>query len=208
MGGLCTYTESAGNSNDCDEELAAIIKDPMGSVGLYGMKPDALKLTMNAFYGKTIENVENRSNNEIVSDVKTLERLASSPLFINYKRVSENKDGGAYFAKRRKQIVCLDKPIYIGKTILDRSKLSLMKFVQEELLRVYGVDNVQIGGTDTNSIHVMITGYDRETCYSKFSEFNCVMDNLKMAKGLTIGTYKRDESRAGELLCGRTKVVD
>ena len=194
--------------DDCEHELKTIKSNPSNCKTIYGMTSDSLKLTMNAFYGKTIENVENRSNNSITSKKDEIERLISSPLFISYNKLGDNyiEDdvdhphySSIYFIKRKKRRVLLDKPIFIGKTILDRSKLSLMRFVYDELFRVYGYDNVQIGGTDTDSVHVMITGYTREECYSKFDEFNCVIDNSKVPKGLKIGTYEREESHAGEL---------
>ena len=186
-----------------ESELKFIQENPRGAAQIYKLRSDELKLTMNSFYGKSIEDVENRSNNDIVSNVKKVAKLASSPLFIEYKILTRTDDEGEtgglkplYFVKKRQNKILLNKPIPIGKVILDRAKMSLMKFVYDELFRVYGYDRVHIGCTDTDSVHVMIEG-DKESVYNDFSKFNCVFDNSKVS--VERGSYLRDDTHAGEL---------
>jgi len=219
--------------NKDSEEYNFILNNPKECKCLYDIKSNQLKLTMNAFYGKTIENVENRTNNIIESNIKNVEKYMSSPLFKSINLITKSTDDDnpnqkyIYFIKNGTREIILDKPIFIGKCILDRSKLSLMKFVYDDLFRVYGIDNIDIGATDTDSIHVKIKTdleehindinclnnindinhmnykhdkeYYRTKIYNKFSEFNCVMDNSKIDKKNEVGNYKRDESNAGKL---------
>lgn len=150
---------------------------------------------MNCIYGKTIEDVEKRQNAELLTidenakKNRTLERRVSSPFFQRIDKLG----GNSYFIKMKKRNVTLDRPVFIGKTILDRSKLSLMKFTKD-LFEVYGVDNVSILGTDTDSVHVKID-CDRELYFDKFKELKTAMD-LSGSGDYTnqgvLGTFKEE----------------
>ena len=181
---------------DTDSELKSIREDPKTAIDKYDIQSNTIKLTMNAIYGKTIENVERRHRNVITGKDLLIKKNLSSPLFVEHNVLSGGNNP-LYHIKMQNRRICLNKPIFMGKTILDRSKLSLMQFVYDDLFRVYGVDNVTINGTDTDSIHVKISGYSIDECYSKMSEFNKVIDRSKVK--FNRGEYVRDETHAGEL---------
>lgn len=66
----------------------------------------------------------------------TISGNISSPLYKSHDMI--NKD--LVFIRRKKR------------------ELSLINFVHDDLSRVYGVENVHNLGTDTDSVHVQITG--------------------------------------------------
>ena len=187
-----------------DEELLQYVKqneidfirgDPISAMKKYDNTSNAIKLSMNGVYGKTIENVERFYNNIITGNKLSAAKAIANPLYVQHKQLCDSENP-LYYIKLQKREICLDKPIFMGKSILDKSKLSLMKFVKD-LFDVYGVENVSIGATDTDSIHVKISGYSREECYNKQLELNSVMDRSKIK--VDVGSCVGDETHAGEL---------
>ena len=80
----------------------------------------------NAFYGKTMENVRDRVNIQFCLTKERFLKHTGSPLFANQINIiSEN---GLCLVKTNRRTVVLNKPIYIGATVLDLSKLLMYKF--------------------------------------------------------------------------------
>jgi hypothetical protein len=88
----------------------------------------------NAVYGKTMENVRNRINLEIVNKIYRLRRLIRSPFFKD--RVIYNENLCAVSLHRNE--VLMNKPIYVGMCILDLSKYLMYDFQYEKMYPVYG----------------------------------------------------------------------
>ena len=88
---------------------------------------DFHKLANNSMFGKTMENVRERSNIEIVNenDVKRLEKLIARP---NYKGSFRFEDSNLVSVNMKKTGVVLNKPIYLGQSILDISKVLMYDF--------------------------------------------------------------------------------
>jgi hypothetical protein len=84
---------------------------------------DFFKLMNNSVYGKTMENVKNRMDLHLTSCDKNAVKWFSKS---NLKRCTNTF--GLYMIEMYKTKVVLDKPIYVGTTILDLSKLLMMKF--------------------------------------------------------------------------------
>jgi hypothetical protein len=84
---------------------------------------DFYKLMNNSVFGKTMENVRNRMQLHLTADDRNAEKWFSKPHFKNCTETF-----GLYMIELYKQEVCLDKPIYVGTTILDLSKLLMMRF--------------------------------------------------------------------------------
>ena len=79
---------------------------------------DFFKLMNNAVFGKTMENVRKHRDNKIVTTDKRRNQLASEPNYHTTKYFSEN-----LMATEMKKIkVKINKPIYLGMSILDISK--------------------------------------------------------------------------------------
>ena len=82
---------------------------------------DFFKLMNNSCFGKTMENVRGRIEFQLVNDVKKLDRM---------KRVKQVTifDENLVGVHSSKYSVTLNKPIYVGASVLDDSKLLMNKF--------------------------------------------------------------------------------
>ena len=107
------------------------------------------KIRNNAFYGKTIENVYNRQDVELVNDLDRYIKLVENIGFI----YSVEFDDDLVAVNKTKGIVNLDKFNYIGFVILEKAKLFMYKaiygYVEKKLDCSYHY-------TDTDSIFINI----------------------------------------------------
>ena len=82
------------------------------------------KLLNNAVYGKTMENMRKRIKIRITKTQKDFLKYVSRPTYISHN----------IFGKRlvainaKKEQLILNKPIYVGNTVLELSKLAMYKF--------------------------------------------------------------------------------
>ena len=76
------------------------------------------KLMINSVYGKTMENLRKRINVRIINNEKDFLKYTSRPTHITYKVF--NKNWAAIH--EIKHVLILNKPIYVGFTVLDLSK--------------------------------------------------------------------------------------
>ena len=79
---------------------------------------DFFKLIINSVYGKTMENLRKRMNVRLVNNEKDFLKYTSRPTYITHK--SFGKDYAAIH--KINPVLMLNKPIYIGCTVLDLSK--------------------------------------------------------------------------------------
>ena len=79
---------------------------------------DFLKLMINSVCGKTMENLPKRINVRLVNNEKDFFKYTSRPTYITHKIFG--KDYAAIH--EIKPVLILNKPIYIGFTVLDLSK--------------------------------------------------------------------------------------
>ncbi len=99
----------------------------MRAKGTTDFEKDFYKLMNNSVFGKTMENVRNRVNVKLVTNEKAFNKLVKKP---NYKRVSEFHEN-LVAVHMEKTTVKLDKPIYLGMSILDLSKTLMYRFHYE-----------------------------------------------------------------------------
>ena len=85
---------------------------------------DFYTLMNNSVYGKTIENVRNRSNVKLVGTEKQARKEASKPEFKGKTEFTE-KLAAVYHNKTE---VKMDKPIYVGMYVLDYSRRLMYDF--------------------------------------------------------------------------------
>ena len=78
------------------------------------------KLMNNAVLGKTMENVRKHRDIKLVTTDKRRNQLASEPNYYTTKYFSENLL--AIEMKKKKTKIKMNKPIYLGMSILDISK--------------------------------------------------------------------------------------
>ena len=88
-----------------------------------GMKPandfekDFFKLMINCVYGKTMENLRKRISVRLENNAKGFFKCTSRPTYITHKIFGED-----YAIHEIKPVLILNKPIYVGFTVLDLSK--------------------------------------------------------------------------------------
>ena len=108
---------------------------------------DFFKLMNNSVFGKTMENIRNRSVIKLVTDKIKAEKLAAKP---NFKHCNIfNEDLIAIHMK--KTILTFDKPVYLGMCILDLSKTLMYDFHYNYIKKKYG-DKAKLLFTDTDSL--------------------------------------------------------
>ena len=125
---------------------------------------DFYKLMNNSVFGKTMENVRNHIDVKLVvlkdkEDKKgsnKILKLASKPLYKDHMLINEN----LIAMHMRKNSTVLNKPVYIGMTVLDFSKEHMYDFYYNYVMKKYGnedYNNVKLVMTDTDSLLLHIT---------------------------------------------------
>ena len=107
---------------------------------------DVYKLMNNAIFGKTMEDKRKHLDFEVVSDETRYMKCVSNPNFKHSHIINENLVG----VEKQKTKLKLDKPIFIGMSILDLSKQHMYKFYYDVMKPKYG-DNIKMVYTDTDS---------------------------------------------------------
>ena len=133
------------------------------------------KLMDNAFYGKTIENVYNRQDVELVNDVDRYIKLVEN---IGFKYSVESDDDLVAVHKTRGNVK-LDKFNYIGFVILERAKLFIYKaiydYFEKELDCSYHY-------TDTDSIFININIPLDSTIEKEMDNIKDILHNIELSK--------------------------
>ncbi len=119
----------------------------MRTKGTTDFEKDFYKLMNNSVFGKTMENVRNRVDVKLVTDKKSLNKLVKKA---NYKRISEFHENLVAVHMER-ATVKLNKPIYLGMSILDISKTLMYQFHYEYVKPKWG-DKAKLLFTDTDSL--------------------------------------------------------
>ena len=85
---------------------------------------DFFKLINNSVFGKTMENVRNHQDVKLVHSAKQFKKLTARPNFKSFKIFMEDLTA----VHMAKQDILLNKPTYVGMTILDISKTFMYEF--------------------------------------------------------------------------------
>ena len=107
---------------------------------------DFYKLMNNAVFGKTMENVRKHKDIKLVATDKRRNQLMSEPNYHKTKWISEK----LLAIEMKKTKVKMNKPIYLGLSILEISKTLMYKFWYDYMTPKYG-DNVKLCYMDTDS---------------------------------------------------------
>jgi len=116
---------------------------------------DFFKLMNNSVFGKTMENIRNRINFTLVNNEKKMKKLTNKPTFKDRVIFNENLVG-VHMLKNK---VELNKPIYVGCSVLDLSKTLMYDFHYDFIKRKYG-NKAKLLGTDTDSLKYVIETED------------------------------------------------
>ena len=82
------------------------------------------KLMIISVYGKTMENLQKKINVRLVNNAKDILKCTSRPTYVTHKIFG--KDYAAIH--EIKTVLILQKPIYVGFTVLDLSKWKMYDF--------------------------------------------------------------------------------
>ena len=116
---------------------------------------DFFKLTNNSVFGKTMENVRKRKDIKLVTTDKRRNQLVSEPNYHTTKWFSEN----LLAIEMKKTKVKMNKPVYLGLSILEISKTHMYKFWYDYMKPKYG-DNVKLCYMDSDSFIMHIKTED------------------------------------------------
>ena len=116
---------------------------------------DFLKLMNNAVYGKTMENVRKHRDIKLVTTHKKRSKLVSEPNYHTINSFSENLS----IIEMRRTKVTMNKPIYLGLSILEISKILMYEFWYDYMKLKYG-DNVKLCYMDNDSFIMNIKTED------------------------------------------------
>ena len=92
------------------------------------------KLMKNSVYGKTMQNLRNRINVKLVSNKKDYLKWTSKPTFMSHKIF----DNDLVAIRKNKVTLTLNKPVSIGITILELSKVLMYEFHYNYIKNKYG----------------------------------------------------------------------
>ena len=115
------------------------------------------KLINNSVFGKTMENLRNRVDIKIVrsNEKDKIRKLVASPLYSRHAIFTNDLVG----IDMRKSRLLLNKPVYTGMTILDKSKTLMYDFFYNHLKKQYG-EKCELLYTDTDSLLLKIETED------------------------------------------------
>ena len=116
---------------------------------------DFFKLMNNAVFGKTMENVRKHRDIKLVKTDKKRNKLVSEPNFHNMKLIDNN----LAIIEMRKVKVKMNKPIYLGSSILDISKITMYEFWYG-YVKIKYQDKTRLCYMDTDSFVVNIKTKD------------------------------------------------
>ena len=116
------------------------------------LKNISFKLMNNSGFGKTIENVRKHREIKLVRTDEKRNKLVSEPDYHTRKVFSEN----LLAIEMKNAQVKMNKPAYLGMSILDISKTLMYKFWYDYFKPKYG-DRAKLcyTGTDSFIIHIM-----------------------------------------------------
>ena len=118
---------------------------------------DLYKLMNNSVFGKTMENLRKRVEVKLVrsNEEDKLRRLIASPAFARANIFDDDLAAIQVHKSRRE----LNRPVYVGMSVLDISKHRMYDFYYNELRKQYG-DRCQLLYTDTDSLLLEIQTED------------------------------------------------
>ena len=111
---------------------------------------ELFKLMNNSVFGKTMENVRKRVSIELVKDAEKAARLVNKPNFEELKIFDEF----LIAVKMRKTKVWMNKPVYVGMSILDLSKTLMFSFQYGYVKKKW--KKVEVLYSDTDSLVLKI----------------------------------------------------
>ena len=98
----------------------------------------------NSVFGKTMENLRKRKDVRLVADEKNFLKLTARPTFVIFNKY-------LVAVHKVKEVLVLNRPVYVGMSILDLSKTLMFDLHYNYTKKRYG-DKAGLLFTDTDSV--------------------------------------------------------
>ncbi|CAH1111573.1 unnamed protein product [Psylliodes chrysocephalus] len=137
------------------------------------------KLMNNAVFGKTMENVRKRVNIRLLTEWSGrygAEAMISKPEFKNCTIFNEN----LVAVELRKLQIWLNKPIYVGQSILDLAKMTIYNFHYSYMVSTFEDCSVLYTDTDSLIYELYQDPYIimKRDCHQYFDTSDCPAENI------------------------------
>ena len=147
---------------------------------------DLFKLMNNAVFGKTMENIRKHRNIKLVTTDKKRNKLVSEPNYHKINYISEELS----IVEMNKTKVKMNKPIYLGLSILDISKILRYKFWYD-YMKPKNNNNVKLCYMDTDSFVMNIRTNDFYKDIANDVEKRFDTSNYEVNRPLPTGKNKK-----------------
>ena len=147
---------------------------------------DFFKLMNNAVFGKTMQNVRKHRDIKLVTTDKRRNNLVSEPNYYTIKCFSEN----LVATEMKKTKIKINKPIYLGLSTLEISKILMYEFWYDYTKPKYG-NNVKSCYMDTDSFIVSIKTEDFYKDITNDVEKRFDTSNYEVDRPLPTGKNKK-----------------
>ena len=147
---------------------------------------DLFKLMNNSVFGKTMENIKKHRDIKLVTMDKKRSKLVSEPNYHTINLISEDFS----IIETKKTKVKMNKPIYLGLSILEISKILMYEFWYDYMKPKYN-DNVRLCYMDTDSfvMHIKTNDFYKDISDDVDNRFDT--SNYEIKRLLPIGKNKK-----------------
>ena len=163
---------------DMNTELRKVAKNDF--------EKDLLKLMNNSVFGKTMENIRKHRDIKLVTTDKKRSKLVSEPNYRTINLISEDLS----IIEMKKTKVNMNKPIYVGLSILEISKTLMYELWYDNMKPKYA-NNVKLCYMDTDSFIVNIKTNDFYKDISNDVENRFDTSNYEVNRPLPTGKNKQ-----------------
>ena len=163
---------------DTNTELRKFVDNPFDK--------DFFKLMNNAVFGKTMENIRKHRNIKLVTTDKKVSELVSEPNYHTMNYISKDLS----IIEMKKTKIKMNKPIYLGLSILDISKILMYEFWYDYMKPKYD-NHVKLCYMDTDSFVMNIKTEDFYKDIANDVEKRFDTSNYEVDRPLTTGKNKK-----------------
>ena len=147
---------------------------------------DFFKLMNNALFGKTMENIRKHRDIKLVATDRKENKLVSEPNYHTINYISEDLS----IIEMNKTKVKMNKPVYLGLSILEISKILMYEFWYDYVKPKYG-DNIKLCYMDTDSFIMNIKTEDFYNDIANDVERMFDTSNYEVNRPLSTGKNKK-----------------
>ena len=162
------------------------MKTKLRKLAKHDFEKDFFKLMNNAVFGKTMENIRKHRDIKLVTTNKKRSKLVSETNYHTINYISEDLS----IIEMNKTKVKMNKPIYLGLSILEISKLLMYEFWYDYMKPKYG-NNVKLCYMDTDSFIMNIKTEDFYKDIANDVEKRFDTSNYEVDRPLSRGKNKK-----------------